>query len=498
MRRMLGALVVLAGVLCASPQAGAQGILRIAVGSTLNNLDPAKTTIGDEYIYVHLVFNGLTRIESDLSVKPDLAESWTASDDLKTWTFKLRPGVKWHHGRALDAGDVVATMERILDPKTGSRARANIAMVTKIEAVDPLTVRFTLNIPYAGFQDVFGERQLRIVPKDAIDKLSTAPIGTGPFKFKSWAPGDRMELVKNSDYFEKGLPKLDGVTMRIISETAARLAAIESGAIDLLWNLPYEAVQKYRSHPNVRTDGTATATWDGVILNNEKPPFNNVKVRQALALTIDKEALVEICLFGQGAVTHSPIPPSHPYFNKSLAVKKPDIAKAKKLLEEAGLKDGFDITLIVPQEREARVRLGVAVRDMAKAAGIRINVERVPFATYAANVAGKAPMYVDGYFARPTIDTALYPFYHSTGSWNRQLWLYKDQRIDELLDTARKTQDETKRKAIFAEFQARVDEMVTSIIPYSALHVNAVRKNVEGFKSTPMLWLELKAVSLKP
>jgi peptide/nickel transport system substrate-binding protein len=151
----------------------------------------------------------------------------------------------------------------------------------------------------------------------------------------------------------------------------------------------------------------------------------------------------------------------------------------------------------VPQEREQRVRLGVAVRDMAKAAGIRINVERVPFASYAASIAGKAQMYVDGYFARPTIDTALYPFYHSTGSWNRQLWLYKNARVDELLDLARRTNDEAKRKAIFDEFQQVVDETVASIIPYSALHANGVRKEVEGFQTTPMQWLELKAVSLK-
>ena len=151
----------------------------------------------------------------------------------------------------------------------------------------------------------------------------------------------------------------------------------------------------------------------------------------------------------------------------------------------------------VPQEREQRVRLGVAVRDMARSAGININVERVPFASYAANVAGKAQMYVDGYFARPTIDTALYPFYHSSGSWNRQLWLYKNGRVDELLDTARKTNDEAKRKEIFLEFQKIVDETVPSIIAYSAAHVNGVRKEVEGFKSTPMQWLELKEVTLK-
>ena len=151
----------------------------------------------------------------------------------------------------------------------------------------------------------------------------------------------------------------------------------------------------------------------------------------------------------------------------------------------------------VPQEREQRVRLGVAVRDMARSAGININVERVPFASYAANIAGKAQMYVYGYFARPTIDTALYPFYHSAGSWNRQLWLYKNARVDELLDTARKTNDEAKRKDLFLEFQKIVDETVPGIIAYSAAHVNGVRKEVEGFKSTPMQWLELKEVTLK-
>ena len=110
----------------ATAPALAQGTLRVALGTTLSQLDPAKTTIGDEYVYVHLVFNGLSRIDPDMTVKPDLAESWTASDDLKTWTFKLRQGVKFHHGRVLDADDVVATMKRILDPATGSRARTSL------------------------------------------------------------------------------------------------------------------------------------------------------------------------------------------------------------------------------------------------------------------------------------------------------------------------------------------------------------------------------------
>jgi peptide/nickel transport system substrate-binding protein len=497
MRRFLLGLSVAVALTGIGP-ALAQGTMRVAVGTTLNQLDPAKTTIGDEYIYVHLVFNGLSRIDPDMTVKPDLAESWSASDDLKTWTFKLRDGVKFHHGRPLDAEDVVATVKHILDPATGSRSSSNISMVQTVEATGPLTVQFRLSIPYAGFPDIFADRQMRIVARDKIAELPTNPIGTGPFMFKSWSPGDRMELVKNPNYFEPGLPKLDGVTIRIIPEAAARIAALESNAIDILWSLPYEAVEKIKSSASVRVDSVATPTWDGVILNNERPPFNDVRVRQALALTIDKPTLVELSLFGQGEPTFSPIPPSHPYFNKSLPVAPPDIAKAKKLLADAGYPNGFDVPMQVPLEREQRVRVGVAVRDMARAAGIRINVERVPFASYAANVAGKAQMYVDGYFARPTVDTALYPFYHSTGSWNRQLWLYKEPRVDQILDEARKTNDDAARKVLFEKFQAVVEETVPSIIAYSAAHVNGVSRKVDGFKSTPMLWLELKSVTLKP
>jgi peptide/nickel transport system substrate-binding protein len=221
-----------------------------------------------------------------------------------------------------------------------------------------------------------------------------------------------------------------------------------------------------------------------------------VRVRRALAMTIDKAALVELAIFGQGSPTLSPIPPSHPYFNKSVPIKAPDIAGAKKLLAEAGFPNGFDITMQVPQEREQRVRLGVAIRDMARAAGIRINVERVPFASYAANVAGKAQMYIDGYFARPTLDTALYPFFHSEGSWNKQLWLYSDKRADDLLERARKTNDDAQRKALFTELQAVLADTVPGVIAYNAAHVNGVRNEVRDFKSTPMQWLELKNVSL--
>lgn len=497
MTRMNKLLVALtAATALTAGSAMAQGTVRVGIGTTLNQLDPALTTIGDEYIYVHLVFNGLTRLTHDLTLEPDLAESWDISEDLMTWTFHLRDGVVFHHGRNLEAEDVVATVERILDVDLGSRARTNLSMVETVEAVDARTVRFTLNAPYSGFADIFADRQMRIVPHDRLDELSTAPVGTGAFMFSSWSPGDRMELVANPNYFREGKPILDGVTLRIIPEAAARVAALESQSIDILWNLPFEQVERFADHSNIRVDSVATATWDGVILNNAIPPFDDMRVRQALAKTIDKAALVELAIFGQGAPTFSPIPPSHPFFNDDLSFPPPDIEGARALLAEAGFPDGFTISMQVPQEREQRVRLGVAVRDMARAAGININIERVPFASYAANVAGIAPIYVDGYFARPTLDTALFPFYHTEGSWNRQLWRYSNERVDEILERARQTRDEAELEALHREFQAVVDETVPGIVAYSMFHVNGVNRRVEGFRSTPMMWLELAGVSL--
>jgi len=140
---------IVAGMLLAAPtwsnSAIAQGTLRVAFGSSLNTLDPAKTKIGEEYIVNFLVFSGLTELQDDGKLKPDLAESWTRSDDLKTWTFNLRKGVKWHHGREFDAEDVLKTMERIRDPATGSVTRVNFLLIEQMEAVDKYTVRFVLN-----------------------------------------------------------------------------------------------------------------------------------------------------------------------------------------------------------------------------------------------------------------------------------------------------------------------------------------------------------------
>ena len=329
------------------PAHAAAKVLLIGISTSLNLLDPMMVTTGDEYIYANLVFNGLARMREDLVVEPDLAESWSFSDDLKRWTFRLRRGVKFHDGQEMVADDVVASFRRLLDPAGTSPVRSQYDMVESVSAPDAATVVFQLTIPYGGLADILTDRQVKIVPRSATAQLATQPIGTGPFKFVSYTAGDRLVLARHPGYFESGLPKVDGVELRIIPEMSVKIAALQAGDIEVLWDLPLEQVKTLSARPELRVDSVPTASWDGAILNNDIPPFNDKRVRQAFHLAVDKKEIVELTLFGQGVETISPIPPSHPFYAKDIVVPKVDPAAARKLLAEAGHPNGIKLPIII-------------------------------------------------------------------------------------------------------------------------------------------------------
>ena len=303
--------------------------------------------------------------------------------------------------------------------------RSQYDMVESVTAPDAATVVFQLTIPYGGLADILTDRQVKIVPRNAT-ALATQPIGTGPFKFVSYTAGDRLVLARHANYFERGLPKLDGVELRIIPEMSVKIAALQAGDIEVLWDLPLEQVKTLSSRAELRVDSVPTASWDGAILNNEIPPFNDKRVRQAFHLAVDKKEVVELTLFGQGVDTISPIPPSHPFYAKDVVVPKADPAAARKLLAEAGHPNGIKLPIILPVGRPVRERLGVTLQQLAKAGGFDLQVQRLPYSSFNAEVSGKAPLYIDGFFARPTVDTSLFPFLRSKGSWNERLWHYSD------------------------------------------------------------------------
>jgi peptide/nickel transport system substrate-binding protein len=464
-RRALIGSTLAATALTARPVKAAANVLRIGIGTTLVTLDPMRTTLGDEYIYDNLVFNGLTRMREDLSVEPDLAASWSFSEDTKHWTFKLRPGVKFHDGTTLAADDVVAFFERLFDPASTVAVRSQYEMVEKVTAPDPLTVVFDLKIPYGGFADILSDRQIKITPRARAGELLTHPTGTGPFKFVSYTPGDRVVMTRNPDYFEPGLPKLDGVELRIIPEMSVKIAALQAGDLDIVWDLPLEQVKQLTGSPDIRAESVPTASWDGT-------------------------------LFGQGVPTISPIPPSHPFYAKDLALPKTDPAAARKLLAEAGYPNGVKVPIYLPVGRPVRERLGVTLQQLAKAGGFDLQIERVPYSSFPAEVSGKAQLYVDGFFARPTVDTSLYPFLHSKASWNEQLWHYSNPAVDSALDAARVSGDHAVQKKEYIAFQTALVDDPASFFAYSVNFACAYRNNVANVKTHPMRWFDLRYATL--
>ncbi len=491
----IAALVIVATLAQAAPSS-AQGVLRIALGTSLSTLDPGRTTTGEEYIYDNLVFSGLTRTRVDLAVEPDLAESWDYTSDLKSWTFHLRRGVKFHDGREFVAEDVIKTFERVLDPKMVSPIRTNYEMIDRMTAPDTHTVRFDLKYPYGGFADIMSDRQIKIVPHDHLAELPTKPIGTGPFMFKSYTPGDRMILVRNPTYWEAGMPRLDSVELRVVPEISVRVAALEAGDIDVIWELPPEQAKAIAAKPGVRVQSVATASWDAAIMNNATPPFNDVRVRKAFNLAVDKRDVVELTLGGEGAPTHSPIPPTHPFFNKDLPITKADPAAARQMLAAAGPPHGLTVPVIVPAGRAIREKLGVTLQQLAKPGGFNLEVQRVPFARYNAEVSGKAPLYIDGYFARPTVDTATYPFFHSTGSWNLRTFLYKNPEVDAVLEKARLTGKPEEQKPLYLTMQKYMVDDPPGYMAYAINFICAYRTAVQGVETHPMRWFDLRTARI--
>lgn len=496
--RMLGTTALGIVLIATSPAAFAQeSTLRVAIPSTLNTLDPARTKIGEEYILNFLVYSGLTELTADGDVIPDLAENWEASDDLSEWTFHLRQGVTFHDGSAFDAADVRATIERVMDPATASTARVNFEIVREIETIDDHTIRFVLSQPYAGFPELMGDRHVRIVPSELDESLASEPIGTGPYRLASFQPGNRVVLERFDDFHVEGQPNIDTIVLQIIPERSTQFAALETGEVHLLWDITPEMILEYSDAPGIVIDSVPTSTWDGLIMNANQPPFDDQRVRQAVAHAIDKHLLTEIALFGTGTPTLTMIPPTHAYYNDSIEIGAPDLDRARELMAEAGYPNGFSITLYVPAGRPTRERLGLGASEMLREIGIDAEIQRVPWDRFVTEIEGHAPFFTDGFYSRPTIDASIYPWYHSNGSWNTQLWHYQNDEMDAVLEAARAAGSDEERKNHYREFQRLAIEYPAGIIPYVLNHANAYTERLQNFRSHPMMWLDLRNVTLE-
>jgi peptide/nickel transport system substrate-binding protein len=463
------------------------GTLRVSVDQAVSVLNPLLARVNPEYLVAELLYSGLTRLNVDMSAAPDLAESWSSSPDLLEWTFVLRKALKFHDGSPCAAVDVVATFEAILDPKTASPARQNVGPIAKLTAKDDTTVVINLSVPFADLPVTLAYTNAKIVPaavaKGGLDRLSRQAIGTGPFTLVSFEPERLVVVARNASYYDPQRPYLDKVEVVVYPDTTAEGSALIAGDTDLMISAQPTEFARFTSASGVKALRTPSGQFCNVNLGCEQKPFNDIRVRQALALSVDRKAMVDFVTEGLGTPGNdTPLNPAYRFY-ADLPAKRPDLAKAKTLLADAGHPNGLEATLIASDRPSTRTQLAVALREMAKPAGFTINVQTMPHATYLDQVWKKGNFYVGFYNMQATADAIFSLLYTSNAAWNETRW--NNAAFDQLVTEARSAIDETKRRTLYAEAQKLMYAEVPSVIPVFFDLLGAQRDWVEGYQLHP-------------
>jgi peptide/nickel transport system substrate-binding protein len=359
--------------------AQAQSKNTITLGVTLEppHLDPTAGAAAaiDEIVYAN-VFEGLTRIDQNGAVQPQLANEWSVSDDGLVYTFKLRPNARFHDGSALDASDVVFSLDRARGPDSVNAQKPLFAAIDKVEAVNPQTVRMTLSRPEGSLLFNLGWGDAVIVGPESADTNKSKPVGSGPFKFDRWVKGDRIELSA----VDSGAA-LQKVTFKIIPDPSAQVAALKAGDIDAVPNLNApEAVLAFQADADFEVAIGSTEGETILSINNTKPPFNDARVRRAIAHAIDRKAIIDGAMFGFGTPIGTHFAPHHSAYVDLTGTYPYDPAKARELLKEAG-SENLKLTLKLPPPIYAR-RGGEIVAAQLKDVGIEAEIIPVEWAQW--------------------------------------------------------------------------------------------------------------------
>ncbi len=489
------------------------GVLIVAQIAEPKSLDPHTVTAVNDFRILMNVYDGLVRYKSGtLEVEPALAESWTISQDGKTYTFKLRDGVKFHDGSAFNAEAVKFNFDRMLKEDhpfhdTGPFPLSFFfSAVDTVEAPDAKTVVFKLKEPYAPFLSNLAYPTGLIVSPEAVKKngkdFGRHPSGTGPFKFVEWQSNSKVVVEANPDYWGEA-PKLKAVVFRPITDANTRVAEMLSGGVDVMVEVPPDNVATFANDPNFTVQEQAGPHLWFLILNTKDGPFKDKLVRQAINYAIDKKALVENVLQGTAVVAAGPTPPAFSWaYNESLQPYPHDPEKAKALLKEAGATDA-SLTFYVTQGGSGMldpVAMGSAIQaDLAKV-GLKVKIESYEWNTFLSKVnpglEDKADM---AEMAWMTNDPDTLPYLAlrteatpDKGGFNSGY--YSNPKVDELLVAARQETDQTKRAALYKQMQ----EIVHDDAPWAFIanwKQNAVTSaRVEGFKLEPSFFLLLDKV----
>ena len=441
------ALMLGIGLFLATPALAVNDSIRVGMVLEPPHLDPTAGAAAaiDEVVYANL-FEGLTRIDRHGVVQPSLAESWDVSDDGQTYRFFLRAGVTFHDGSRFDAEDVVFSIERAIAEDSVNAQKGLFEPVESVVANSATEVTITLKRPTGHFLFNLGWGDAVIVAPESADSNKALPIGTGPFKFGRWVQGDRIELVRNDDYWGAAV-ELENVVFQIVPDPSAAVTAMLAGDLDAFPNFPApESIIQFEADPRFTVKIGTTEGETILAMNNGRPPLNDLKVRQAIAYAVDRQAIIDGAMFGYGTPIGSHFAPHHPAYIDLTERYAHDSARAKALLEEAGHAGGLSLTLKLPPPSYAR-RGGEIIAAQLAEIGIQAEIIPVEWAQWLDQVFKGKDYDLTIVSHTEPMDIEIY------GRGADYYFDYQNADFEALIEGLAETADEDMRNAILADAQ---------------------------------------------
>jgi peptide/nickel transport system substrate-binding protein len=441
-----------------------------------------------------LVYENLFAVDRNLEPMPSLARSVDISPDGTVYVFALRPGIKFHHGKSLSPEDIKWSIVYAQEPKNRAFGQVDLMIIERVEVEEPDRLRIRLKSPFAPFLSIVaGIHLFPVVAKGSVEtgdsRQDSYPPGTGPFRFAEWRPGQELRLARFEGYWQKGLPYLDGVRFVIITDDTSRLNAVRIGDLDVAEEISGEQAIRVRDGkvPGVRITMAPAGSYRRMGINHCRPPFNDLKVRQALAFALDKQEIIDAVYSGLGTLANQKLLTGTRWFVPEVVDRKQDLARARALLAEAGYPTGLPVTVVGRLGHEQVLQV---IQAQAKRAGIEMTILIRDNATHLAAMA-KADFQVSmsGGTTASDPDLAYYTAYHTPaperrGRGGRTEPCYSNLRVDHLLENARKVTDFQQRRRMYKEvieiLQEEVADLPVGFIP-SAF---GSRASVRDFEST--------------
>lgn len=478
------------------------GTLKILVSADATGFDPHFiTNIPTANMHYQKIYETLVQFNDEMEVVPNLAEDWKQIDDV-TWEFYLHEGITFHDGETFDANAVKTTLDRLLDPETGSPQRDKVSMISEVEVVDDYTVRLILEEPYAPILTILSSQEASIMSPKLItetpDKLADSPVGTGPFVFESWESGNAVTLVKNDNYW--GTPaKVDEVIFQVIPEDSTRIAMLETGEAHISDQVPVTELTRIDNSDKLnlmRTEGLAV---EYIGFNMQKEPLDNKDLRLAISHAIDGQSIITGIYNDIGTLANATMSPNVFGYSDKVEPYPYDLDKAKAYFEESGVDPKTEIS-IVTSDRKERIDMAEVIEAQLKSVGMNAKIQVLEYGAYIETVNnGEHDIFIGGWGnATGDGDYNQFNLFHtnSFGAPGNHFY-YSNPEVDALIEQGRVESDADKRLAIYEEAQLIEMEDAAYVPVRNYEHLAVYTNNVENFVLTPVNYLMINETTVK-